>query len=393
MGCCQALNKENSEQIDFTKNDFISNQQCTILKKTKTTMKTNEEQILITICNTEEKNNQINISEIDDQQNPMSKVDSDYTQVIKPFEQQFEFNEKKIFLTIKHNDSNQLEKSNNSTRFDIPRLKDLKLAKQQISESIINTRKKLVLTVIEAKFLLIGLQLIINAGGLEGSERNAKDGVVLFGNKPQKKTSIPNDFNFPNEEKIGEKHFQIKYDIEKDNYYAKDLFGSGLFIKLKFPVLLKSNSIFSFVSCHILVTIPIELNISSSINANTNKENRDRDDTLQINNIIKFKVLYGVNKGKEYIFDGTKIPVITFGRSPSRKDSYLQFYDENISRTQSTVFFKDSNWYLIDSDGELSSMNGTWLLADDFYLLEKGIILRAGTTSFECSLIESYEEI
>lgn len=73
----------------------------------------------------------------------------------------------------------------------------------------------------------------------------AKDGVVLFGNKSKisditakSKISetflIPNDFNFPDEELLGEKHFQIKFDLDNDKYWIKDLFGSGLFIKLTF---------------------------------------------------------------------------------------------------------------------------------------------------------------
>ena len=38
----------------------------------------------------------------------------------------------------------------------------------------------------------------------------------------------------------------------------------------------------------------------------------------------------------------------------------------------------------MDSDGEGASMNGTWCLVDEFFPLENGVILRAGTTSFEC---------
>jgi hypothetical protein len=43
-----------------------------------------------------------------------------------------------------------------------------------------------------------------------------------------------NDFNFPEEEGngIGKRHFEIKYDMSKDLYKIKNLFGSGLFIKL-----------------------------------------------------------------------------------------------------------------------------------------------------------------
>jgi len=41
----------------------------------------------------------------------------------------------------------------------------------------------LALTIIEANFLSEGTILLINPGGLEGSERMAKDGITYFGIK------------------------------------------------------------------------------------------------------------------------------------------------------------------------------------------------------------------
>ena len=43
---------------------------------------------------------------------------------------------------------------------------------------------------------------------------------------------LKNDFNFPEEESnIGKRHFEIKYDLENDEYKIKNLSGSGLYIK------------------------------------------------------------------------------------------------------------------------------------------------------------------
>lgn len=53
----------------------------------------------------------------------------------------------------------------------------------EIPYEIIRTKKRLALTVIEANFLSEGTVLHINPGGLEGSERMAKDGIVTFGIK------------------------------------------------------------------------------------------------------------------------------------------------------------------------------------------------------------------
>ncbi len=51
----------------------------------------------------------------------------------------------------------------------------------EIPQSEINKGKKLFLKVIESENVLVGLILTINPGGLEGSNRKARDGVVFFG--------------------------------------------------------------------------------------------------------------------------------------------------------------------------------------------------------------------
>jgi len=53
----------------------------------------------------------------------------------------------------------------------------------EVSNDIIKTKKRLYLRIFESKFITEGTILTINPGGLEGSERMAKDGVVLFGTK------------------------------------------------------------------------------------------------------------------------------------------------------------------------------------------------------------------
>lgn len=348
----------------------------------------------------------------------------------------------KIFARHRFKDSKMNSNISNQSQnrsLEIPKMRELKLPNTQVLDSVINSRKKLILKVIEGKYLEVGTELIVNAGGLEGSERMAKDGVVIFGNKPVKKSSLMNDFNFPKEETIGEKHFQVKYDIARDEYFAKDLYGSGLFTKIKVPYLLKNNSIFSFVTSHILVRIPVELNegyfnnnnnnsnnnglnnsttgtnnfnltdrfekcsreeIIETLKTNSNNENNNNknNDIITNNNSIShinkspinsnskiiFKVIYGINKGEEYSFDSSKVTQITFGRQNSSAENHIKFAADSISRIQCTVFYQDNNWYVIDSNGELTSMNGTWCLVDEFMLLEEDTVLKAGTTSFEC---------
>lgn len=66
---------------------------------------------------------------------------------------------------------------------DIPVTKEVRIPTIEISNEIIKTKKRLYLRIFESKFIAEGTILTINPGGLEGSERMAKDGVVLFGTK------------------------------------------------------------------------------------------------------------------------------------------------------------------------------------------------------------------
>jgi hypothetical protein len=87
----------------------------------------------------------------------------------------------------------------------------------------------MILKIIESNYIKEGTLLHINPGGLESSERLAKDGVIYFG---KKNNDYENDFNFPNGEAVGDRQFEIKYDILKDCYKAKNLYGTGLFFNI-----------------------------------------------------------------------------------------------------------------------------------------------------------------
>ena len=57
------------------------------------------------------------------------------------------------------------------------------LPNKTIPDIIINSAKKLKLIILHSKFLDEGKEYIINAGGLIGSPRKAKDGITYFGDK------------------------------------------------------------------------------------------------------------------------------------------------------------------------------------------------------------------
>ena len=56
-----------------------------------------------------------------------------------------------------------------------------KVPHDKIPDSVINSKRKLKLIIKQSKYLPEGREFIINAGGLVGSPRNAKDGITIFG--------------------------------------------------------------------------------------------------------------------------------------------------------------------------------------------------------------------
>lgn len=371
MGCCEATSNENTHVLDFhdlNKRAATPSLRPENLPKTEnqnklTRLRTNKNGPSATTKNT----SHTEMAEADDYVVAASEI---------------------VQNSRKHKDT-FTHKSQTCRFSEIPQMKQINLPGKDVSYEIIKANRKLILKVIESKFLDPGTKLIINAGGLEGSERMSRDGVALFGNKSTSKKYLPNDFNFPDEEQLGNKHFEVRFNLESRKYLIKDLYGSGLFIRINYPIPLKNNSIFSFVNSHLLVKIPVDL-----------KANEYSRETAIVNNssTIIIKVLYGESKDQEYKFDSASTSVIKLGRglkdmnedpdSLEGTTRFISFSDSNISRNQCTITYdyEDAAWYLVDSDGELESMNGTWILADDYYEIDDSTVFRAGSTTFKCKL-------
>ena len=83
-------------------------------------------------------------------------------------------------LEIYQNNSNNT--TQNFYEQNIPTNQAL-LPNKIIPDIIINSAKKLKLIILQSKFLDEGKEYIINAGGLIGSPRKAKDGITYFGDK------------------------------------------------------------------------------------------------------------------------------------------------------------------------------------------------------------------
>lgn len=49
--------------------------------------------------------------------------------------------------------------------------------------------------------------------------------------------------------------------------------------------------------------------------------------------------------------------------------------------------YEDNNWHIEDGDGSKTSLNGTWYLADEYMDIYTGMVIRAGTTSFQADVV------
>ncbi len=122
---------------------------------------------------------------------------------------------------------------------------------------------------------------------------------------------------------IGKRHFEIKYDILRDSYRIKNLFGSGLFVKIEKKLLLRNNSIFSFSTSHIIVKISMDARL----------DNGEVNENEFINSTISLKVIHGINENKEFIFDSKNNSKITLGRIQVTGID-IAFGEESTSRVQ-----------------------------------------------------------
>lgn len=219
---------------------------------------------------------------------------------------------------------------------------------QRLKEAV-HYAKLLVLRVVSSKVVPSDLQITINALGVEeGSKRDAKDGVVYFGNKRRVKKGgeVVNDVKIPaNDADLCEKHrgrhFQVAYDPFSEKYYIRDLsIGFGAFVKLDCPLLLKENHLLhvgeSFVMANLLET-------SSG-------------------GRIRLKLFGGPCTGEVFYFEAREYcaKALRLGRMASCE---IQIEDSLISKCQCSVKFeRELGWILTDGDcnSGRSSTNGTW---------------------------------
>ena len=106
-----------------------------------------------------------------------------------------------------------------------------------------------------------------------------------------------------------------------------------------------------------------------------------------IASLLTLEVLYGEEPRRRITFDSRKKQVVRIGRIKNEETDFV-FEDNDVSRKQCMIIFEDNNWYIVDGNGIDPSSNGTWFFPEKFFNINEGLIIRIGTTLFECQYLE-----
>ena len=108
-----------------------------------------------------------------------------------------------------------------------------------------------------------------------------------------------------------------------------------------------------------------------------------------IASLLTIEVLFGEEKRRKITFDSRKNQVIRIGRIKNEETDFV-FEDEDVSRKQCMIVFEENNWYIADGNGVNPSSNGTWFYPEKYFNISDGLIVRMGTTLFECKYVQEH---
>ena len=137
---------------------------------------------------------------------------------------------------------------------------------------------------------------------------------------------------------------------------------------------MENGDLFSF--SNFLIQVKIEIK-SEEIN----------DRNIVTSTLLTLEVLFGENERRKVSFDSKDKKIIRIGRLKNNETDF-SFTDEDVSRKQCMLSYDDNNWYINDGDGENQSSNGTWFYPEKYFTITNGLIIRMGSTSFECRFIQ-----
>ena len=106
-----------------------------------------------------------------------------------------------------------------------------------------------------------------------------------------------------------------------------------------------------------------------------------------IASLLTMEVIFGEDQRRKITFDSRKKREIKIGRIKNEETDFA-FEDNDVSRKQCMIIYEDNNWYIVDGDGINPSSNGTWFYPEKYFNIIDGLIIRIGTTLFECKYLE-----
>ncbi len=106
-----------------------------------------------------------------------------------------------------------------------------------------------------------------------------------------------------------------------------------------------------------------------------------------IASLLTIEVIFGEDQRRKITFDSRKKQKIRIGRIKNEETDFA-FEDDDVSRKQCMIIFEDNNWYIVDGNGINPSSNGTWFYPEKYFNITDGLIIRIGTTLFECKILE-----
>ena len=106
-----------------------------------------------------------------------------------------------------------------------------------------------------------------------------------------------------------------------------------------------------------------------------------------IASLLTMEVIFGEDQRRRITFDSRKKREIKIGRIKNEETDFA-FEDNDVSRKQCMIIYEDNSWYIVDGDGINPSSNGTWFYPEKYFNIINGLIIRIGTTLFECKYLE-----
>ena len=106
-----------------------------------------------------------------------------------------------------------------------------------------------------------------------------------------------------------------------------------------------------------------------------------------IASLLTMEVIFGEDQRRRITFDSRKKREIKIGRIKNEETDFA-FEDNDVSRKQCMIIYEDNNWYIVDGNGINPSSNGTWFYPEKYFNIINGLIIRIGTTLFECKYLE-----